>query len=129
MQETGRVIAAAAVIMLCVFASFGFSGQRVIAQTGIGLAVGVLVDAFLLRMTVIPALMHLIGRRNWAYPRWADRITPWAARGSHANEERPPALQDVGSDLRRAAVQAQSSRHASANADQMWSCRIRGCNV
>lgn len=76
MRETGRVIAAAAVIMLCVFASFGFSGQRIVAEIGIGLAVGVLVDAFLLRMTVIPALMHLAGPRNWAYPRWADRITP-----------------------------------------------------
>lgn len=76
MQETGRVIATAAVIMICVFASFGFSGQRIIAQIGIGLAVGVLVDAFVMRMTVVPALMHLIGDRNWAYPRWADRVTP-----------------------------------------------------
>lgn len=76
LQETGRVIAAAAFIMICVFASFGLSGQRIIAQMGIGLAVGVLVDAFVMRMTIVPALMHLIGKRNWAYPRWADRITP-----------------------------------------------------
>lgn len=76
MQETGRVIATAAAIMICVFASFGFSGERIIAQIGIGLAVGVLVDAFVMRLAIVPALMHLLGDRIWAYPRWADRITP-----------------------------------------------------
>jgi RND superfamily putative drug exporter len=42
----------------------------------VGLAVAVLADAFLLRMTAIPALMHLIGRRNWAIPSWLDRVLP-----------------------------------------------------
>ncbi|ABS04134.1 MMPL family transporter [Kineococcus radiotolerans] len=76
MAETTKVIATAAVIMFCVFIAFGFAGQRVVAEIGVGLAVAVLVDAFILRLTVIPALMHLIGDRNWSYPRWADRITP-----------------------------------------------------
>ncbi|MDX3189646.1 MMPL family transporter [Streptomyces sp. MN03-5084-2B] len=74
--ETGRVIAVAATIMLCVFASFGFSGERIVAMIGIGLAIAVLVDAFVVRMTLIPAVMTLLGRANWAYPRWAERITP-----------------------------------------------------
>ncbi len=74
--ETGRVIATAATIMLAVFASFGFSGERIVSAIGIGLAIAVLVDAFLVRLTLVPALMQLIGRRNWSYPRWADRITP-----------------------------------------------------
>jgi putative drug exporter of the RND superfamily len=77
--ETGRVIATAATIMLAVFASFGFSGERIVSAIGIGLAIAVLVDAFVVRLTLVPALMHLIGRRNWSYPRWADRITPHLA--------------------------------------------------
>ncbi|WP_238434828.1 MULTISPECIES: MMPL family transporter [unclassified Frankia] len=74
--ETAKVIGTAAVIMLCVFSSFGFSGQRIVACIGIGLALAVIVDAFVVRMVLIPALMRLIGARVWAYPRWADRITP-----------------------------------------------------
>ena len=74
--ETGRVIATAATIMLAVFSSFGFSGERIVSAIGIGLAIAVLVDAFLVRLTLVPALMHLIGRHNWWYPRWADRVTP-----------------------------------------------------
>lgn len=106
LQETGRVIAAAAFIMICVFASFGFSGQRIIAQMGVGLAVGVLVDAFVMRMTIVPALMHIIGNRNWAYPRWADRITP------HVSVEgRPDAvLDDPYPDLDEDSMLEPSSR-------------------
>ena len=74
--ETGQVIAAAALIMLCVFASFGFSGERIVSAIGIGLGIAALVDAFVVRLTLVPALMRLIGRANWWYPRWAERITP-----------------------------------------------------
>lgn len=74
--ETGQVIAVAASIMLFVFASFGFSGERIVSAIGIGLALAVLVDAFVVRLTLVPALMKLIGARNWSYPRWAERITP-----------------------------------------------------
>jgi uncharacterized membrane protein YdfJ with MMPL/SSD domain len=74
--DTGGVIVTAAAIMACVFASFGLAGVRTISEFGVGLAVAVLADAFLLRMTVVPALMHLIGRRNWAIPSWLDRVLP-----------------------------------------------------
>jgi len=74
--DTGAVILTAATIMACVFASFGISGVRTISEFGVGLAVAVLADAFLLRMTVVPALMHLIGARNWAIPSWLDRVLP-----------------------------------------------------
>jgi RND superfamily putative drug exporter len=74
--ETAQVVAAAASIMLCVFASFGFSGERIVSAIGIGLAIAVVVDAFVLRLTLVPALMTLIGRHNWSYPRWAERVTP-----------------------------------------------------
>ncbi len=73
---TGRVITAAAAIMICVFAAFVFGGQRVIAQFGIGLATAVLLDAFVLRTFLVPALMHLFGKANWHLPRWVDRCLP-----------------------------------------------------
>jgi RND superfamily putative drug exporter len=90
--ETGRVIAVAATIMLCVFASFGFSGERIVAMIGIGLAIAVLVDAFVVRLTLIPAIMTLLGRANWSYPRWAERITP---RLSVEGPERVPDTQEM----------------------------------
>jgi len=74
--DTGGVIVTAAAIMACVFASFGLAGVRTISEFGVGLAIAVLADAFLLRMTVIPALMHLTGSRNWAIPSWLDRVLP-----------------------------------------------------
>ena len=76
MSETGRVIATAAAIMACVFASFGFAGERIIAELGVGMGAAVLVDAFLVRLVLVPAVMHTMGDRNWWYPRWAERITP-----------------------------------------------------
>jgi putative drug exporter of the RND superfamily len=74
--ETGRVITAAATIMICVFVSFVFGGQRVIAEFGIGLASAVAIDAFVLRTVLVPALMHLFGRANWWLPGWLDRALP-----------------------------------------------------
>ena len=74
--HTGQVIAVAATIMCAVFAAFTFGGQRVIAELGLGLAVAVAMDAFLLRLVAVPALMHLTGRANWWLPGWLDRALP-----------------------------------------------------
>jgi putative drug exporter of the RND superfamily len=73
---TGRVIIAAATIMILVFSAFILSGQQVIGEIGIGLAAAVLLDAFLLRTLLVPALMHLTGRANWWLPGWLDRALP-----------------------------------------------------
>ena len=73
---TGRVIIAAATIMILVFSAFILSGQQVIGEIGIGLAAAVLLDAFLLRTLLVPALMHLAGRANWWLPGWLDRTLP-----------------------------------------------------
>ena len=73
---TGRVIIAAATIMILVFSAFILSGQQTIGEIGIGLAAAVLLDAFLLRTLLVPALMHLSGRANWWLPGWLDRILP-----------------------------------------------------
>jgi RND superfamily putative drug exporter len=73
---TGRVITAAATIMIFVFGSFLFAGQRVIAEFGIGLASAVFLDAFILRTVLVPAVMHMLGDRNWWLPRPLDRLLP-----------------------------------------------------
>jgi len=73
---TGRVITAAAGIMICVFGAFVFGGQRVIAEFGIGLAAAVFLDAFVLRTVLVPSLMHLFGKANWWLPRAVDRRMP-----------------------------------------------------
>ena len=75
-RHSSRVVVAAAIIMASVFAGFIFSSEAVVKSMGVALAVGVLIDAFLIRMLVGPALMSLLGRRTWALPRWLDRITP-----------------------------------------------------
>ena len=73
---TGRVITAAAAIMISVFVAFVFGGQRVIAEFGIGLAAAVFLDAFVLRTVLVPSVMHLFGKANWWLPRLVDRRMP-----------------------------------------------------
>jgi RND superfamily putative drug exporter len=75
-RHSSRVVVAAAIIMASVFAGFVFSSEAVVKSMGFALAVGVLIDAFLIRMLVGPALMSLLGSRTWALPRWLDRIMP-----------------------------------------------------
>ncbi len=77
--NTGRVITAAALIMISVFFSFAFGGQRIIAEFGIGLGGAVLLDAFILRTILVPSMMHYLGRANWWMPKWLDRIVPHVA--------------------------------------------------
>ncbi len=75
--ETGLLINAAALIMICVFTAFVFGGRRVIAEYGVGLAAAVAIDdAFVLRTVLVPSLMHLLGRANWWLPAWLERILP-----------------------------------------------------
>jgi RND superfamily putative drug exporter len=71
-----RVVTAAAVIMTAVFSGFILSGQALIREMGFGLALAVAIDAFVVRMTVVPAVMALLGRRAWYLPRWLDRLLP-----------------------------------------------------
>ncbi|GAA5024022.1 MMPL family transporter [Terrabacter aeriphilus] len=70
------VVTAAAIIMISVFAGFVFSHDTTIKPIGFGLAFGVLLDAFVVRMLLIPAAMHLLGDRAWWIPRWLDRVLP-----------------------------------------------------
>ena len=75
-NHSARVVVAAALIMTGVFMGFVFSGDPMIASIGFVLSAGVLFDAFVVRMTLIPALMHLMGSKAWWFPKWAERIVP-----------------------------------------------------
>ena len=75
-NHSARVVTAAAIIMISVFAGFVWAHLTMVRPMGLGLAVGVLVDAFLVRMTLTPAVMSLLGERAWWIPRWLDRILP-----------------------------------------------------
>ncbi|MGR6998446.1 MMPL family transporter [Yinghuangia aomiensis] len=91
---TGRVINSAALIMIFVFSSFILTGDREGMMAGIGLAGAVALDAFILRMILVPAVMHLLGRANWWLPAWLDRILPHLAvdppdRPADARSEEP----------------------------------------
>jgi RND superfamily putative drug exporter len=74
--QSGRVVTAAAVIMTGVFAAFLLDPDPVIKSIGLSLAFGVLADAFVVRLTLVPAVMALVGKRAWALPRRLDRIVP-----------------------------------------------------
>src|SRR5260370_29966220 len=88
---TGRVITAAALIMILVFASFAFGSSVVIKQFGIGLAGAILIDAFIVRTVLVPSLMHLFGKANWWLPSWLDRVIPdLNVEGADANGDSLP---------------------------------------
>jgi putative drug exporter of the RND superfamily len=73
---TARVITSAALIMVCVFVGFVFSPDPVLKMVGVGLAVAVAIDATIVRVVLVPALMSLLGDRAWWLPRWLDRTLP-----------------------------------------------------
>jgi RND superfamily putative drug exporter len=70
------VITSAALIMVCVFSSFVLSGDAVVKQFGVGLAVAIAIDATLVRCLFVPAAMTLMGDKCWWIPRWLDKILP-----------------------------------------------------
>jgi RND superfamily putative drug exporter len=76
LASTARVITAAALIMVTVFASFILGDGTTIKLFGLGLSVAILIDATVVRMVLVPATMELLGDRNWWFPRWLDRIIP-----------------------------------------------------
>ncbi len=100
-DHTNRVVVAAAVIMTSVFASFILSEDPMIKQFGFALAVGVVIDAFLVRMTLGPAIMSLLDERAWWLPRWLDRILPSVdIEGEGHTPEGPVSQVDVHGEAR-----------------------------
>jgi RND superfamily putative drug exporter len=78
LAQTGKTITAAALIMILIFGSFILGGERIIKEFGLGLAAGIFVDAVLIRMAIVPAVMFLLGRSNWWFPTWLDKVLPRA---------------------------------------------------
>jgi RND superfamily putative drug exporter len=76
LAATGRTITAAAAIMVLVFGSFILGGQVIIEMFGLGLAAAVLMDALIVRSILVPGVMLLLGRANWALPKALDRLLP-----------------------------------------------------
>ncbi|MFR0355333.1 MMPL family transporter [Streptomyces sediminimaris] len=84
LEITARVITCAALIMVSVFAAFIVSDNVVVKMLGLGLAVSVLIDASVVRLLMVPAVMTLLGRHAWWTPHWLDRILPHIdAEGDH----------------------------------------------
>jgi putative drug exporter of the RND superfamily len=107
---SGRVITAAATIMVFVFGSFVLNGDPTVKQFGVGLAVAVILDATVVRCLLVPATMLLMGKVNWWMPRWLDRAVPhmsiegaefFLARDYEAIEVRAPAAADTAGGSRR----------------------------
>jgi RND superfamily putative drug exporter len=77
--STGRVITAAAAIMVCVFVSFMLGDQRILRLFGLSLATAVFLDAFVVRSLLLPSVLSILGRRTWSMPAWMERRLPRVA--------------------------------------------------
>ena len=90
LAATARVISAAAAIMVVVFLSFDLTPDVSVKQIGLGLAAAVLVDATVVRLVLVPAVMELLGQANWWLPSWLDRVLP-TIRTEALTADEPPA--------------------------------------
>jgi RND superfamily putative drug exporter len=70
------VVVAAALIMVTVFGGFAFNHLTLVRPIGFGLAIGVLIDAFLVRLILVPAIMTILGKSAWWMPKWLDKLLP-----------------------------------------------------
>ncbi|MGC9494807.1 MMPL family transporter [Streptomyces sp. WG7] len=75
-RHGARVVTAAAVIMMAVFAGFIGSSESMVKMIGFGLAIAVFFDAFVVRMAIVPAVLALLGKKAWWLPKWLDRALP-----------------------------------------------------
>jgi RND superfamily putative drug exporter len=99
---TGRVVTAAAIIMIAVFGAFAIGNERTLAMLGVGFAAAIFIDAFIIRLLLLPAVMHIAGPAMWWMPAWLDKRLP------HLHIERPDedieSLADVEPERERARV-------------------------
>lgn len=99
-SHAAPVVTAAAIIMTSVFAGFIFSHLTMVRPMGFALAFGVLLDAFVVRMTLIPAAMHLLGKSAWWLPKWLDKVLPDVdVEGAKLASLNEPAVEDPRSEL------------------------------
>lgn len=89
-RHSGRVVTAAALIMISVFAAFAFQDNALISSIGVALATAVFLDAFLVRMVLLPSLLLMLGDKAWWMPRWLDRVLPSVDVEGEALTKSPP---------------------------------------
>lgn len=87
LSETGGIITAAGLIMILVFSGFLLGNGLTTKLLGLGLALAVFLDAFIVRPMLVPALMQWLGNANWWYPTWLDKITPHVTIEAHDEPE------------------------------------------
>jgi len=73
---TGRVVTAAAIIMIAVFGAFAIGNERALAMMGVGFAAAIFIDAFIIRLLLLPAVMHIFGPAMWWMPAWLEKRLP-----------------------------------------------------
>ncbi len=93
LARTGRVVTAAAAVMVAVFGAFAISGDRVLAMFGLAMASAVFLDALVVRMLLLPAVLQLMGATTWKLPRWLERRLPRVALEAEPDAKRPAALE------------------------------------
>jgi putative drug exporter of the RND superfamily len=93
LARTGRVITAAAAVMVAVFGAFAISGTRTLAMFGLAMASAVFLDALVVRMLLLPAVLQLLGRTTWTLPRWLDRRLPRVVIEPDQSSKPRPALE------------------------------------
>jgi RND superfamily putative drug exporter len=87
---TGRVVTAAAIIMIAVFGAFAIGNERALAMMGVGFGAAIFIDAFIIRLLLLPAVMHIAGPAMWWMPSWLERRLP------HLNIDRPDRPPRIG---------------------------------
>ncbi|MBV8990400.1 MAG: MMPL family transporter, partial [Solirubrobacterales bacterium] len=92
LARTGRVITAAAAVMVAVFGAFAISGDRVLAMFGLAMASAVLLDAVVVRLLLLPAVLELLDHTTWALPGWLDRRLPRVAIEAEPPRARHPSI-------------------------------------
>ena len=110
--ETGGIITAAAIIMIAVFGGFVLGDERAIKLMGLGLAVGVFLDAFILRTVLVPALMHRLGNANWWFPRWLEWLPRVQIEAADEELARPDTARADHDALAAARARSDSSDNA-----------------
>ena len=102
---TGRVITAAAAIMVCVFLSFMLGNERVVREFGFGLAAAVFLDAIVVRCMLLPAVLELLGETTWRLPRWLDARLPHINIEGSSARARSPEEPGAGEPVEREPAQ------------------------
>ena len=95
---TGRVVTAAAIIMIAVFGAFAIGNERALAMMGVGFASAIFIDAFIIRLLLLPAVMHIFGPAMWWMPAWLEKRLPHLNIEPPDADEEPPAVDEQAAE-------------------------------